>query len=82
MIAMQDTFHRYLVMLMLIPRYPASISTERLKEKLEQFSFDISLRSIQRDLNKLSVRFPLVSNEEKQQGWSWKEDAGQFTSLS
>ncbi|MFA7268472.1 MAG: WYL domain-containing protein [Sterolibacterium sp.] len=79
MIAMQDTFHRYLVMLMLIPRYPASISTERLKEKLEQFSFDISLRSIQRDLNKLSVRFPLVSNEEKQQGWSWKEDAGQFT---
>lgn len=76
---MPNTLSRYLVLLMLIPRHPAKIDTERLKEKLAMHGFDISIRSIQRDLNKLSIRFPLIGDEGKPQGWSWRKNAGQFT---
>ncbi|MDD3609916.1 MAG: WYL domain-containing protein, partial [Halothiobacillaceae bacterium] len=39
---------------------------------------DINLRSIQRDLNKLSQVLPLVGDEHKPQGWSWQADAAVF----
>lgn len=50
---MSDTTLRYLEMLQLVPRYPQSISTGELQQKLAEQGFDINVRSIQRDLEKL-----------------------------
>ena len=37
--------------------------------------FDISLRTVQRDLNALAKRFPIEKNNANPQGWRWKDDA-------
>lgn len=76
---MFDTLSRYLMMLRLIPRAPAKIGTERLKYLLDAQGLNISLRSIQRDLQKLSNFFPLVSDEARPQGWSWEANAEHFS---
>jgi predicted DNA-binding transcriptional regulator YafY len=76
---MQDTLIRYLTMLSLIPRQPRKIDTERIKQHLEAHQYSISLRSIQRDLNKLSETFPLLSDSARPQGWSWKANANPFS---
>ena len=47
-------------------------------EKLRAADFEVDLRTIQRDLNKLSEVLPLTSDQAKPQGWSWKEHADQF----
>lgn len=49
-----DTLLRYLEMLRLIPKEPKSISTTELFEKLQNNGYDVELRTVQRDLNKLS----------------------------
>lgn len=72
---MADTALRYLEMLQLIPRYPHSINTAELKDKLAELGYDINLRSIQRDLEKLSVSFPLISDESVRP-YRWSFDAG------
>ena len=46
----KDTLLRTLVLLRLIPRAPASISTPKLWQALADEGFDITLRSLQRDL--------------------------------
>lgn len=75
---MNDTIFRYLAMLSLIPRYPQTIDTERIMIFLESRQLKITLRSIQRDLNKLSLKFPLMGNNARPQGWCWSVDAAQF----
>lgn len=72
------TLLRQWTMLRHIPRLPRKISTSALMEKLRAADFDIDLRTIQRDLNKLSEVLPLTSDQAKPQGWSWKEHADQF----
>lgn len=63
-------------MLQLIPRYPRRIDTSTLHDKLQRRGYDITLRSIQRDLNKLSGVLPaLCSDSSKPQGWWWAADA-------
>lgn len=76
---MQDTFFRYYDMLQLIPRYPQTIDTERIKTLLEECQHSITLRSIQRDLHKLSVVFMLENDNARPQGWYWSPNAKQFT---
>ena len=49
--------------------------TRQLKDALEREGIKVSLRTIQRDLNQLSERFPIEKNEEVPQGWRWKADA-------
>lgn len=49
--------------------------THHLHEQLSLANFDVSLRTVQRDLNALSKRFPIEKNNAKPQGWRWKEDA-------
>lgn len=71
-----DALDRTLAMLRHIPRYPRRIDTVSLRSLLEGMGYEISLRTIQRDLNKLSERFPLESDESKPQGWWWSKDAG------
>ena len=58
-----DTLLRHWHMLRLLPRHPRKISTADIETKLESSGFPTSRRTIQRDLDKLSAEFPLVSDE-------------------
>jgi predicted DNA-binding transcriptional regulator YafY len=51
------------------------IGTRQLQEQLQREGIDISIRTIQRDLNQIASRFPIESNKETPQGWRWQEDA-------
>lgn len=62
-------------MLRLIPRYPRKIDSTSLQRGLENLGYEINVRTIQRDLNKLSNVLPLVSDQSKPQGWWWQADA-------
>lgn len=73
---MADTAIRYISMLQLIPRHPRSISTTALHAALADQGFDINVRSIQRDLEKLSTFFPLIADESvKPFAWSFDAQA-------
>ena len=73
-----DTLLRHWHMLRRIPRYPRKVSTAELAESLDTAGYPTSRRTIQRDLDKLSVEFPLVTDGNKPSGWSWQEDAEIF----
>lgn len=75
---MSNTLSRMMAMLRHIPRHPRKIDTTHLLQRLEVAGYQISLRSIQRDLNELSAILPLVSDNAKPQGWSWQAEAEQF----
>ncbi|MFC3902592.1 Predicted DNA-binding transcriptional regulator YafY, contains an HTH and WYL domains [Acinetobacter marinus] len=51
------------------------IGTRDLQEQLQREGIDISLRTIQRDLNQIAERFPIENNGATPQGWRWKSDA-------
>lgn len=72
-----DTILRQWNMLRLIPRHPRSVGTRELKDRLEQEEgFPIDIRTIQRDLEKLSTIFPLTCEENgKALRWFWMEHA-------
>lgn len=75
-----DTIFRQWHMLRLIPRYPGSVGTRELKDKLErEEGFTIDIRTIQRDLEKLSGIFPLTSEADgKAMRWFWMKNAALF----
>lgn len=73
---MSSTSVRYLAMLRMVPRYPGSITTRELSERLSRQGFSVTMRSIQRDLEKLSASFPLVVDEScRPFRWSFERDA-------
>lgn len=51
------------------------MGTRQLQEILQREGIDISLRTIQRDLNQIAQRFPIESNKTVPQGWRWQADA-------
>lgn len=73
-----DTLLRHWHMLRRIPRFPRKISTGELEASLDAAGYPTSRRTIQRDLDKLSVEFPLVTDGNKPSGWSWQADAEIF----
>lgn len=75
---MNDTLLRHWRMLREVPRYPRRIDTATLRERLGNAGYDITLRTIQRDLIKLSASLPLLADDAKPQGWSWRADAQQL----
>lgn len=75
---MSNTLSRVMAMLRHVPRYPRKIVTTALLDQLERAGYDITLRSIQRDLNDLSCILPLVADNGRPQGWSWQADADPF----
>lgn len=82
-----DTFLRYFEMLYLIPREPSSISTLELLEKLQNTGYQIDLRTVQRDLIKLSSShlFPICSTEgTRPLRWFWQDNSDrlQFPMMS
>jgi len=73
---MSDTFLRQWMMLRLIPRYPVKPDAASIKGRLSREGFDVTQRTIQRDLMTLSDIFPITSDEQsKPFGWSWAKDA-------
>jgi len=73
---MSDTLMRQWQMLRLIPRHPSKVSTTQLIQSLADEGFDITQRSLQRDLVKLSEIYPLQRDERsKPYGWSWMSGA-------
>ena len=63
----------------MIPRYPRKIDTVTIASLMERQGVEIHLRSIQRDLEKLSQIFPLSCDDrDKPFGWSWSADAPSF----
>jgi len=74
----KNTLLRQWAMLHQIPREPQRISTIDLLTQLTNADFKVDLRTIQRDLNKLSEVLPLASDAAKPQGWFWLRSAPQF----
>lgn len=75
----QDALFRQWHMLRRVPRYPQKVTAQDIRRGLVESGFDITERSIQRDLNDLSEIFPLFCDDrEKPYGWSWQKDAASF----
>ena len=73
---MTDTTLRQLKLLEFLPRQPFKKSPQNLQDELSQIGFEVSIRTIQRDLKVLSGIPPLVSDErDKPYGWSWHKGA-------
>lgn len=51
------------------------VGTAHIYEQLNMAGFEVSLRTVQRDLNALAKRFPIEKNNANPQGWRWREDA-------
>lgn len=74
-----DPLIRQWSMLRSIPRYPGKITARELTNKLEAENFQVSKRTVERDLMELSGSFPLQLDERsKPFGWSWQKDAPAF----
>jgi len=72
----KDTLLRLVALLRLIPRDPQRIATPTLLEKLKDKGFSVNMRSVQRDLNRLSVPFSLLCDDSSTPyRWSFTRDA-------
>lgn len=74
-----ETLLRQWLMLSVIPRYPNKKSARQIMEQLCAEGYEVTKRTVERDLLSLSTSFPLVSDErEKPYGWSWERSAPAF----
>ena len=72
----KDTLLRLFALLRLIPTEPQRIATPTLLEKLRDRGFSVTLRSIQRDLSRLSIPFSLQCDDSKTPfRWSFTREA-------
>lgn len=72
----KDTLLRQLTLLRLIPEFPRYTSSQTLHEKLHERGFKVDLRTVQRDLNRLSSPFALISSEKGGRNeWSHAKNA-------
>lgn len=72
----KDTLLRLLALLRLIPHEPQRIATTALLEKLRDRGFSVDLRTVQRDLNRLSVPFSLICDTSTSPyRWSFTKNA-------
>lgn len=72
----KDTLLRLFALLRLIPVEPRRIATTTLLEKLKDRGFSVTLRSVQRDLGRLSVPFSLqCDTSEVPYRWSLTRDS-------
>jgi predicted DNA-binding transcriptional regulator YafY len=73
-----DTLRRQWEILKLIPRSPRKTTTIQLRDALEDAGYPTTLRTVQRDLEKLVLDFQITSDGFKPAGWCWAKDARQF----
>ncbi len=75
----QDSLFRQWNMLRLVPRFPMKVTARNLQHQLIAAGHEVTERTVQRDLQELSIVFPLVVDDrEKPYGWSWQKDAANF----
>ncbi len=70
---MPDTVLRLMTMLRHVPRQPSKVSASWLEAQLRDAGYQVSRRSLERDLLKLAKVFPLTMDEHKPRGWSFSE---------
>ena len=70
---MSDPILRQITLLQLLPRRGAGCTTEELRRRLDERGYGVSLRTVQRDLDRLSVQFPLVREGDTVPRWRWME---------
>lgn len=76
---MGDTVSRQLQLLQLVPRLPQRITVREVAARLPQNDNRVSLRTVQRDLDQLSHKFPLTCDlEGRTQFWYWTKGAQQL----
>jgi predicted DNA-binding transcriptional regulator YafY len=75
---MNESLLRQWEMLKRIPRAPRKVTANEVFASLQEVGMYTSLRTIQRDLHSLSKAFPLVCDDGKPIGWSWRKDAPTF----
>ncbi|WP_415904906.1 helix-turn-helix transcriptional regulator [Neptuniibacter sp. QD48_55] len=69
-----ETALRHIALLRMIPKKPKKICLDGLRKGLKSLGYEVSDRTIQRDLQKLSRFFPLLSDERsKPYGWYFDE---------
>jgi predicted DNA-binding transcriptional regulator YafY len=75
-IKLAESARRKIVILGLLPRYPKSITTKSIKNRLYQRGINAPLRMVQRDLDTLTLDYPLTCDDStKPFKWSWMKDA-------
>lgn len=72
---MSDNCYRHFLILKSLPRLPQKIDIQRILQQLAAVDRSVTERSLQRDLNKLSGTYPIVSDGAKPAGWSWTREA-------
>jgi len=75
---MSETSIRYVRMLEQVPRWPRRVSCRELRDKLADEGFEVTKRTVERDLDKLSRWFPIVGDGASPQGWAWNREARGF----
>lgn len=65
---MADSSLRLVLLLREIPREPHYISSQTLLKRLQEAGYPVSLRTIQRDMQTLTLHFPLVQNKPQGRG--------------
>jgi predicted DNA-binding transcriptional regulator YafY len=71
-----DTLSRQWVMLQKVPAYPRRISTKDMHDYLRDEGHRIDIRTTQRDLERLSVDFPLACHKDGRTNyWQWGKGA-------
>lgn len=75
---MSETVMRYIKMLELLPRHGAGITAADMHAKLRNLEFEVDRRSVERDLNNLSVRFPITVSGSRPSLWHWTPQAPQM----
>jgi len=76
---MSDALLRHWHLLRALPRAPRKTTTAQIEARLVAAGLPIDRRSIERDLHKLSVTFPLECDDRSRPyGWSWARDAEAF----
>jgi predicted DNA-binding transcriptional regulator YafY len=73
--ASHDTILRQFEMLRKIPRHPRRIGTRELLDHLAGLDFKVTIRTVQRDLEELSIPFELLDDGRRPAGWSWSAEA-------
>ena len=75
----QDTLFRLWHLLQSLPRYPQKKTVKEIATALSHEDFEVTERTIQRDLLELSGLFPLdCDDRSKPFGWSWSKEARRF----
>ncbi|MFN3788818.1 helix-turn-helix transcriptional regulator [Massilia sp.] len=75
----QQSLLRQWHMLRMVPRAPAKVAARELCERLCAAGFEVTKRTVERDLKELSTVFPIVvDSRDKPFGWSWLRDASSF----